>query len=186
MRLYLKERRTRGVVRCCAAGNPGTLGRKTCPGSFRGNRRSLRSGRDDKERVTVPERVDAGQRRFSLPWVVRRPMAPPVEMTILFVIGSAFPGEVRGTADPYTARRDRSARPGTLFIFRCSLRPESSQEHLPTSIAEVLRLRAIKPSVCDNLRSASLRMTALFGGLKYSWLDMQKTRKDRKSHRLSG
>jgi hypothetical protein len=36
-----------------------------------------------------------------------------------------------------------------FFIFRCSLRPESSQEHLPTSIAEVLRLRAIKPSVCD-------------------------------------
>jgi alpha-D-ribose 1-methylphosphonate 5-triphosphate synthase subunit PhnI len=28
-------------------------------------------------------------------------------------------------------------------------RPESSQEHLPTSIAEVLRLRAIKASVCD-------------------------------------
>jgi len=28
-------------------------------------------------------------------------------------------------------------------------------------------------------------MTALLGGLKYSWLDMQKTRKDRKSHRLS-
>jgi hypothetical protein len=29
------------------------------------------------------------------------------------------------------------------------LRPESSEEHLPTSIAEVLRLRALKPSVCD-------------------------------------
>jgi hypothetical protein len=37
----------------------------------------------------------------------------------------------------------------TFFIFRCSLRPESSQEHLPTSIAGVLRLRAVKPSVCD-------------------------------------
>jgi hypothetical protein len=35
------------------------------------------------------------------------------------------------------------------FIFRCRLRPESSQEHLPTSIAEVLRLRAIKPCLCD-------------------------------------
>ncbi|MEA2542790.1 MAG: hypothetical protein QOH35_4156 [Acidobacteriaceae bacterium] len=48
-----------------------------------------------------------------------------------------------------------------FFKFRCSLRPESSQEHLQTSIAGVLRLcsgqalrlRAIKPSVCD--RSAN-------------------------------
>jgi hypothetical protein len=71
------------------------------------------------------------------------------------------------------------------------LRPESSQERLPTSIAEVLRLRAIKPTVCD--RSAkrfaqddgfvaglemqvvrisiekALRMTALSGGWKCSW-----------------
>ena len=29
------------------------------------------------------------------------------------------------------------------------LRPESSQEHLPTRIAGVLRLRAIKPSIYD-------------------------------------
>ena len=36
-----------------------------------------------------------------------------------------------------------------LRPFRCSLRSESSQEHLPTSIAGVLRLRAIKLSVCD-------------------------------------
>jgi hypothetical protein len=41
------------------------------------------------------------------------------------------------------------------------LRPESSKEHLPTSIAGVLRLRAIKPSVEIDLRSASLRMTVL-------------------------
>jgi hypothetical protein len=27
-------------------------------------------------------------------------------------------------------------------------------------------------------------MTILLGGLKYSWSDMQKTRKDRKSHSL--
>jgi hypothetical protein len=46
---------------------------------------------------------------------------------------------------------DRSVtlRACDFFIFRCSLRPESSQEHLPTSIAGVLRLRAIKPAVCD-------------------------------------
>jgi hypothetical protein len=42
-----------------------------------------------------------------------------------------------------------SLRVCDFFIFRCSLRVESSQEHLPTSIAGVLRLRAIKPSVCD-------------------------------------
>jgi hypothetical protein len=36
-----------------------------------------------------------------------------------------------------------------VFILRCSLRPESSQEHLQTRIAGVLRLRAIKLSVCD-------------------------------------
>ncbi len=29
-------------------------------------------------------------------------------------------------------------------------------------------------------------MTILSGGLKYSWSDIQKTRKGRKSHRLSG
>jgi hypothetical protein len=51
----------------------------------------------------------------------------------------------------------------TFFIFRFSLRPEISQEHLPTGIAGVLRLRAIKPSVAIDLRSASLRMTALSG-----------------------
>ena len=28
-------------------------------------------------------------------------------------------------------------------------------------------------------------LASLSGALKYSWLDMQKTRKDRKSHRLS-
>src|ERR1700685_3246784 len=47
----------------------------------------------------------------------------------------------------------RAGNPGSLrlafFVFRCNLQPESSQEHLPTSIARVLRLRAIKPSVCE-------------------------------------
>jgi hypothetical protein len=102
--------------------------------------------------------------------------------------GSVFPGKVRGTADPSTARRDRSASLGVcdFFIFRCSLRPESSQEHLPTSIAGVLRLRAIKRSVCDRSAKRFAQDDGFVGGLKCSWLDMQKTRKDRKSHRLSG
>jgi hypothetical protein len=90
-------------------------------------------------------------------------------------------GTVRETADP-------SAPLGVcdFFIFRCSLRPESSQEHLPTSIAGVLRLRAIKPSVCDRSAKRFAQDDGFVGGLKYSRLDMQKTRKDRRSHRLSG
>ena len=62
-----------------------------------------------------------------------------------------FPGRVRGTADPSTAGRDRSASLGgcDFFNFPCSLWPESSEEHLPTSIAGVLRLRAINPLLCD-------------------------------------
>ncbi len=36
-----------------------------------------------------------------------------------------------------------------FFKFPCSLWPESSEEHLPTSIAGVLRLRAINPLLCE-------------------------------------
>ena len=73
----------------------------------------------------------------------------------------------------------RSASLGVcdFFIFRCSLRPESSQEHLPTSIAGVLRLRAIRPAVCDRSAKRFAQDDGFVGGLKYSWLDMQKTRK---------
>jgi hypothetical protein len=66
------------------------------------------------------------------------------------------------------------------------LRPESSQEHLPTSIAGVLRLRAIRPSVCDRSAKRFAQDDGFVGGLKYSWLEMQKTRNDRKRHKLSG
>jgi hypothetical protein len=52
-------------------------------------------------------------------------------------------------------------------------RPESSQEHLPTSIAGVLRLRAMKPSVCDRSAKRFAQDDGFVGGLKYSWLDMQ-------------
>jgi hypothetical protein len=70
-----------------------------------------------------------------------------------------------------------------FFIFRCSLRLESSQEHLPTSIAGVprprsgqaLRLRAIKPTVCDRSAKRFAQDDGFVGGLKYSWLDMRKT-----------
>jgi hypothetical protein len=57
------------------------------------------------------------------------------------------------------------------------------------SILGVLRLRAIKPSVCDRSAKRFAKDDGFVGGLKglkYSQLDMQKTRKDRKSHSLSG
>jgi hypothetical protein len=65
----------------------------------------------------------------------------------------------------------------TLLSSGISSRPENSQEHLPASIAGVLRLRAMSPLFAIDLRSASLRMTFFVAGLKYSWLGMQKTRK---------
>ena len=51
-----------------------------------------------------------------------------------------------------------------FFIFRCSLRLESSQEHLPTSIAGVLRLRAIKPAVCDRSAKRFAQDDGFVGG----------------------
>ena len=59
-------------------------------------------------------------------------------------MSKTFPGKVRGTADPSTALGGCD-----FFNFPCSLWPESSEEHLPTSIAGVLRLRAINPLLCD-------------------------------------
>jgi hypothetical protein len=61
--------------------------------------------------------------------------------------------------------------PGTLgvcdfFIFRCSLRPESSQGHLPTSTARVLRLRAIKPSARDSSAKRFAQDDGFVGGLE--------------------
>src|ERR1700760_2317109 len=71
----------------------------------------------------------------------------------------AFPARLKSCPDTNPERgrdgfgetADPSASPGAcdLFIFRCRSRPESSQEHLPTSIAGVLRLRGINPSLCD-------------------------------------
>jgi hypothetical protein len=36
-----------------------------------------------------------------------------------------------------------------IFNWSCSLSSESSERHLPTGIAEVLRLRAISRALCD-------------------------------------
>jgi hypothetical protein len=51
-------------------------------------------------------------------------------------------GKGRVTGNPGALRSE-----AVTFLIPGSLGPESSEEHLPTSIAEVLRLRAIKPSV---------------------------------------
>jgi hypothetical protein len=49
---------------------------------------------------------------------------------------------------------------------------------------QALRLRAIKPSVCNRSAKRFAQDDGFVGGFKSSWLDMQKTRKDRKIHRL--
>ena len=57
------------------------------------------------------------------------------------------------------------------------------------STAGVLRLRATSAVSRDKSVRRSAQDDGFVGGrkgLKYSWLDMQKTRKDRKSHSLSG
>src|SRR5271154_1060785 len=53
------------------------------------------------------------------------------------------------------------------------------------STAEVLRLRATGAVSRDKSVRRSAQDDGFVGGLQYNWLDMQKTRKDRKSHRLS-
>jgi len=63
---------------------------------------------------------------------------------------------------------------------------ESSEEHLPTSIAGVLRLRAISRPLCDRSAWRFAQDDGFVGGVKSIRLATQKTRKDRKSHRLSG
>ena len=87
MRLSIRERRTRGFVQCCLAGNPGALCRKTFPRKVRGTAdpsATLRSGRDDKGDGDGSIKSGYGTEAFfSSPWVGRRPMIPPVEMTNL-------------------------------------------------------------------------------------------------------
>ena len=71
-----------------------------------------------------------------------------------------------------------------FFILRCSLRPEISQEHLQTSIAGVLRLRAIKLSVCDRSAKRFAQDDDSVWGLACSWLDMQAHERSKKSQAL--
>jgi hypothetical protein len=80
--------------------------------------------------------------------------------------------------------------PGTLgvcdfFIFRCSLRPESSQGHLPTSTARVLRLRAIKPSARDSSAKRFAQDDGFVWGLEIQVVGYaENTKRSKKSQAL--
>jgi hypothetical protein len=87
---------------------------------------------------------------------------------------------------PLNCRSLGCARRCDFIIFRCSLRPESSQEHLPTSIAGVLRLRAIKPSVSDRSAKRFAQDDGFVRGLEIQLVGYAETLKDRKRHKLSG
>jgi hypothetical protein len=54
------------------------------------------------------------------------------------------------------------------------LRPESSQEHPPASIAGVLRLRAIKASVCDRSAKRFAQDDGFVANLEIAGLGMLK------------
>jgi hypothetical protein len=74
----------------------------------------------------------------------------------------------------------RWAKCPPLQCCLCHLRPESSQEHLPTNIAGVLRLRALNPSVWDRSAKRFAQDDGFFRRLECSWFDWQQTREDRK------
>ena len=97
-----------------------------------------------------------------------------------------FPGKVRGTADPSTARRDRSASLGAcdFFDLACSLWLESSEEHLPTSIAGVLRLRAISRPLCDRSARRFAQDDGFVGGEKHPVSYAENTKRSKKSQAL--
>jgi hypothetical protein len=68
----------------------------------------------------------------------------------------------------------------TFLSSGCSLRPESSQEHLPTSIAGVLRLRAMKHLLGDRSARRFAQDDGLVGVLKAFWLGVPKAREIKK------
>jgi hypothetical protein len=76
-------------------------------------------------------------------------------------VGMTILGVIKKTADP-------SASLGAcdFFNFPCSLWLESCEEHLPTSIAGVLRLRAIDPPLCDRSARRFAQDDGFVEGLK--------------------
>ena len=64
-----------------------------------------------------------------------------------------------------------------FFNFNCGLWPESSEEHLPTSIAGVLRLRAINPPLCDRSARRFAQDDAFLQGTKQHLVGCKKQEK---------
>ena len=87
----------------------------------------------------------------------------------------------------FTERRTRcrvqclvAGNPGTLggcdfFSFSCSESSESSKEHPSTSIAGVLRLRAINPALCSTSARRVAQDDGFVEGLESIWSDVRNT-----------
>ncbi len=76
--------------------------------------------------------------------------------------------------------------PGTLgacdfFDLACSLWLESWEEHLPTSIAGVLRLRAISRPLCDRAARRFAQDDGFVGGEKHPVSYAENTKRSKKS-----
>ena len=95
---FFAERRTRGPVQRCVAGNP---------------------GRDDKGEGGRFQKVRLLKRsRFSSPWVGRRPMTPPVEMTKGRVVTQSNTALNSLTTPPLSSRPERSVVEEPAVSFR--------------------------------------------------------------------
>ena len=79
---------------------------------------------------------------------------------------------------------DVGARHSKMRAGPCGQKAPSNMGKL--SIAEVLRLRATSAVSPDPSVRRSAQDDDLSVGLEFNWLNMQETRKDRKSHSLSG
>src|SRR5580658_10211619 len=70
------------------------------------------------------------------------------------------------------------------FKFPCSLWPENPEEHLPTSIAGVLRLRAINPLLCDRSARRFAQDDAFFEGTEKYLVGCKNAKGSKKSQAL--
>ncbi len=71
-----------------------------------------------------------------------------------------------------------------FFDLACSLWLESSEEHLPTSIAGVLRLRAISRPLCDRSAWRFAQDDGFVGGEKHPVSDAENRKRSKKSQAL--
>jgi hypothetical protein len=96
--------------------------------------------------------------------------------------GSSTP---RHTALCYaTDLRSASLRACDFFDLACSLWLESWEEHLPTSIAGVLRLRAISRPLCDRCARRFAQDDGFVGGEKHPVSYAENTKRSKKSQAL--